>query len=72
MTTLLKKQGVHSNMQYYELIVLNMKKGQLGTAHQLYRDLSPTNRKVFLNAILFSWNCGLTDVQKKAFVDWIV
>ena len=55
MKKLLKKYGLNSDMQYFEMIVESVINGQRTQAKELFASLTKSERKSFVKAICFEW-----------------
>jgi len=71
MKKLLKKYGLNSDMQYFEMIVESVINGQRTQAKDLFTSLTKSERKSFVKAIYFEWQTVLKTDDKKMFIDLI-
>ena len=71
MKKLLKKYGLNSDMQYFEMIVESVINGQRTQARELFASLTKSERKSFVKAICFEWQTGLKTDEKEMFIDLI-
>jgi hypothetical protein len=71
MKKLLKKYGLNSDMQYFEMIVESVINGQRTQAKELFTSITKSERKSFVKAICFEWQTGLETDDKEMFIDLI-
>ena len=71
MKKLLKKYGLNSDMQYFEMIVESVINVQRTQAKELFASLTKSERKSFVKAICLEWQTGFKTDEKEMFIDLI-